>query len=270
MTRILHLSDLHIVAAPKLVGGRVDTRAALARAVDRIVAILPQIAPVDLLLITGDLTDDGLPADYDTLKALLAPLTLPLAVIPGNHDAREHLRAAFATTPGMPDAGPVQWCRDLGDIRLIGLDTLTEGQSGGRLGPDALNWLAEQLAKAPERPAMVALHHPPFATGIGFMDGIGLSDAAEFAQVLAGHRAEIRMVCGHVHRYITGMVGGHVAVLCPSPAHSIAADYRRDAPVGFVSSPPGMLLHDWHGSFRSTWISVAAEGGPYPFQAPPT
>jgi len=265
MTRILQISDLHVVAAPRLVSGRVDTRAALSEAVAAILRILPQIAPVDLLLVTGDLSDDGQADGYATLRALLAPVPLPMAVIPGNHDARAPLRAAFADLPDMPAAGPVQWCRDLGAIRLIGLDTLVEGQTAGRLGPAALDWLAARLAEAPDRPAMVALHHPPLDTGIGFMDRIGLEDAAALCRVLAGHRAELRVICGHVHRYITGMAGRHVAVIAPSTAHAIAADYRADAPVGFVASPPGMLLHDWTGSFRSTWIPVAAEAGPFPF-----
>ncbi|WP_209424984.1 phosphodiesterase [Pararhodobacter sp. SW119] len=265
MTRILQISDLHVVAAPKLVSGRVDTRAALARAVGRIGRILPQIAPVELLLITGDLSDDGRPADYVALKDLLAPVKLPVAVIPGNHDRRAALRAAFADSPGMPVQGPIQWCRDLAAMRLIALDTLVEGQSGGRLGPEALDWLAARLAEAPRRPAMIALHHPPFDTGIGFMDAIGLADAAELARVLARHGAETRVICGHVHRHTTGMIGGQVAVIAPSTAHAIAADYRDGAPVGFVESPPGMLLHEWAGSFRSTWIPVADEAGPFPF-----
>ena len=265
MPRILQISDLHVVAPPKLVSGRVDTRAAVARAVMQITRILPQIAPVDLLLITGDLTDDGRVADYDTLKALLAPLSLQLAVIPGNHDRREALRTAFFEIAELPVRGPIQWSRDLGAIRLIGLDTLVEGQPGGRLGPEALDWLTARLAEAPGQPAMVALHHPPFPTGIGFMDAIGLQDANDLVQVLDRHDAETRVICGHVHRFITGMTGGRVAVIAPSTAHAVAADYRDDAPVGFVDSPPGMLLHDWAGTFRSTWISCTREDGPWPF-----
>ena len=50
---------------------------------------------------------------------------------------------------------------------------LEGGESGGLLCGDRLAWLEQQLAAAPATPTLVAMHHPPFTTGIGHMDDIG-------------------------------------------------------------------------------------------------
>src|SRR5467141_267282 len=98
---VIQLSDPHIVAPGELLYGRVDTAEFLARSV----AEINRLDPLpDVAVMTGDLVDHGNPAEYEHLRRLLAPLAMPIFVIPGNHDAREPLRAAFA-------AGRTQWTR---------------------------------------------------------------------------------------------------------------------------------------------------------------
>src|SRR5438128_9963881 len=90
---VIQLSDPHIVAPGELLYGRVDTAEFLARSV----AESNRLDPLpDVAVVTGDLVDHGNPAEYEHLRTLLAPLAMPVFVIPGNHDAREPLRAAFA------------------------------------------------------------------------------------------------------------------------------------------------------------------------------
>ena len=87
---VIQLSDPHIVAPGELLYGRVDTADFLARAV----AEINRLDPLpDVAVVTGDLVDHGDPAEYEHLRTLLAPLAMPVFVIPGNHDAREPLRA---------------------------------------------------------------------------------------------------------------------------------------------------------------------------------
>lgn len=264
MTRIIQLSDTHITTAPHIIGGEVDARLNLKQALTRIRDILPLIGGVDLVLISGDLVDHGQPEEYEALTGILEPLEVPIAVIPGNHDLREPLRAAFADLPFMPKEGLINWLDDLPDFRLIGLDSLVEGQSKGMLAPETLDFLREALAGADDRPALVALHHPPFSTGMSFMDRIGLSNAAEFISLINEREAETRVICGHVHRHITGMAGRWPALIAPSTAFALPVNYRDDAPVAIMAETGGFLMHEWGGSFRSVFISSDPGKGPLP------
>src|SRR5262245_37417646 len=90
--RIAQISDLHIKPRGQLAYGRVDT----AKALERCVAALNAFEPApDFVVISGDLADTPNAEEYDYLKQLLEPLKLPFAGIPGNHDSRELMRAAF-------------------------------------------------------------------------------------------------------------------------------------------------------------------------------
>jgi predicted MPP superfamily phosphohydrolase len=111
---VIQLSDPHILAPGELLYGRFDTAEFLARSVAEIIRLdlLPDVA-----VITGDLVDHGEPAEYERLRALLSPLTMPVFVIPGNHDAREPLRAAFAADGYLRGIGPVPR-QGLGPARL--------------------------------------------------------------------------------------------------------------------------------------------------------
>ncbi|QIE55990.1 phosphodiesterase [Pikeienuella piscinae] len=265
MSRIIQITDTHVVAPPALVAERVDTRLALESCAARIRAALDEIGPIDVIVATGDLTDRGGAAEFETFQRLIAPTGLPVVAIPGNHDRREPMRAAFAQERFMPESGPIDWMMDLSDFRLIALDTLIEGETGGELSARSLDFLRDALDGAGARPVLVALHHPPFKTGIRFMDEIGLKNAAAFSAALEGRSAETRVICGHVHRYITGMAGGCPAIIGPSTAHAIPADYRPDAPAGFVREPGGFLIHEWAGGFRSTYVGSEPAEGPFRF-----
>lgn len=265
MTTVLQLSDTHVVRGGDLVSGRLDTNASLDRAVARIAAALPAIGPVDALLLSGDASDDGSAESYARVRAALAPLGLPLYVIPGNHDLRAPMRAAFADDGYLPQDGPLNWAQKIGEITLIGLDTLVEGQGAGRLDAGTLDFLDGALKEAGDRPVLLALHHPPFASGIAFMDRIGLDGIAPFARILAAHGGEIRVVCGHIHSTMIASVGGHVALSAPSPCSSFAYDRRGDAPVGFHTREDGFLLHRWRGGFQSVHVPLDQGEGPFAF-----
>ena len=72
------------------------------------------------------------------------------------------------------DGGFLQYCVEDWPLRLIALDTIIPGEPGGRLCEQRLAWLAARLAEQPERATLIMMHHPPFATGIGHMDGMAL------------------------------------------------------------------------------------------------
>lgn len=265
MTRIVHISDPHVVAPPRLVAGRLHTAGIFASAVARIKEHWPRYAPVDAVIVTGDLTDDGEEDSFEQFRSELIKLPAPVFVIPGNHDVREPLRSCFADFEYMPSSGRINWMHDLGDVRLVGLDTLIEGQGGGVANAETLAFLSQALSTAGEKPVLIAMHHPPFSSGIKFMDAIGLDGVAALSGVLAGARAEVRVICGHVHGTIVGTVGNHVAVSSAALCSAFATDYRQEAAVGFITDPGGYMVHTWEGSFRSASISLAEAVGPFPF-----
>lgn len=263
MTTILQLSDTHIVPEGALVSGRLDTADVLERLVVRINSIREQIGPLDALLVSGDLSEDGSADSYARFKTLIAPLDLPTYVIPGNHDAREHMRYAFADV--LPKSGPLNWTRQIGEIRLIGLDTLVEGQGQGMLSSESLSFLRAALSEAGTAPVLLALHHPPFSCGIGFMDDIGLSNRQALRDVVSTYKGTVRLVCGHIHCMIVSDSAGHIAISAPSPCSTFAYDRRLDAPVGFMTQQDGCLLHRWDAGFQTVRIGPVAGSGPYPF-----
>jgi len=241
---IAQITDAHVGPAGRLFYDRVDTGAALSAAVAALNALEPR---PDIVLFTGDLGDEGTPEEYAHIAARLAPLEIPLAVVPGNHDRRAALRAAFAANPWLPAGdGPLHQAIEDFPVRLIGLDTLDEAESGaGRIDAAGCDWLEARLAEAPERPTVVFMHHPPFATGIGHMDAIACHGSGALAAVIARHRQVERVLCGHVHRPVTLRWAGTVASIAPSVAHQVALDLRPGGPSAFVLEPPALQLHLW-------------------------
>jgi Icc protein len=265
MARFLQLTDLHVVAAGTLASGLLDTRAMLGAAIDQLLQRREALGPFDAVLVTGDVSDDGSADSYALARAELDRLGLPILVIPGNHDSRDALRAAFSDLPTMPATGLIDWLADVGDTRVIGLDTLVEGQGGGRLRAESLLHLDAALAEAGSRPVVVALHHPPLLTGIRFMDVIGLENTAALDARLAAASGQILVVAGHVHGVHHGRIGGHPVATALSTCSAFALDRTVDAPVGFFTAPTGCAVIDTGP--RGIWSSVHldASAGPYPF-----
>jgi 3',5'-cyclic-AMP phosphodiesterase len=127
----------------------------------------------DAVLISGDLADNAADAEYGIVRELLAQLSAPVYVLPGNHDDRDTLRRQFEL-PGA-DGTPVQYAVDLGPLRLVLLDSTRPGEDRGELDAERLGWLDAELAAAPDRVTLIAPHHPPVSTGIAVRDEIGLA-----------------------------------------------------------------------------------------------
>ncbi|WP_112322049.1 phosphodiesterase [Oceanibium sediminis] len=263
MARFLQLTDLHVVTRGALASGVLDTRALLRAAIDRLVARLDALGPLDAVLLTGDISDDGSPDSYAFARAELDRLQLPLLAIPGNHDAREPMRAAFADTPGMPGSGLVDWTVDLAGTRVIGLDTLVEGQGGGRLRAESLALLADALDWP--GPVVVALHHPPLHTGIKFMDAIGLENTPALETVLGSAQADVTVIAGHVHGVYHGRIGQHAVATAPAICSAFALDRRDSATVGFLTGPTGCAVIDTAPGGVWSALPLDPAEGPYPF-----
>ena len=121
MTTILQISDTHIIPKGSFVSNVLDTSASLKKLVIRINKIRPQIENIDCVLVSGDISDDGSSESYERFKLILAPLRLPIYVIPGNHDSRENMRKAFLGSGIFQKNGPLNWHKKIGSVNLIGL-----------------------------------------------------------------------------------------------------------------------------------------------------
>jgi len=255
---LAQISDPHVVGAGQLAYGRVDTPRMLARCVHRLMA---EPRRPDAVVVTGDLTDHASAAEYALLRELLAPLTMPVYLAVGNHDDRDALRRAFPDHAHLAgEDGFVQYAADLGELRLLVLDTLQQGAPGGELCERRLRWLDRELT-ASARPTVIAQHHPPFATGLTIMDRMGLDDAAAAAQarVVARHPHVERIVCGHVHRTAHARFGGTTVSICPSSAHQLQLDLRPGADIRFTYEPSSYQLHLWNGTQLVTHTCVVDE-----------
>ncbi len=264
MARLLILSDLHVVTPGSRASGVLDTGALLRRAVDVILGRLAQLGPLDAVLVAGDVSDDGTDESYAAARAELLRLGLPLLVIPGNHDRRESFRTAFADIECIPRTGALNWVADVDGTRIVGLDTLVEGQGGGRLGAQALDTLSDALGSASGAPVVVALHHPPLRTGIRFMDAIGLENPDALEAIVSRYDGWLRMVAGHVHGVYHGMLGPHPVSTAPSTCSAFVLDRRDDAPIGFRSGPTGFAVLDTGPA--GVWVECPLDHGDGPFR----
>ena len=259
MPLIVQLSDPHLVAPGKLLARQIDTGAMFAAAIARIRALRP--AP-DLVVLSGDLVNRGRPEEYAHLRALLAPLPIPWVLMPGNHDDRDALRAAFPEQ----NFGPAPLCgvvRHVGELHVLCLDTVIPGEEGGEIGDAQLTWL--DAACPPARgdaapPVLLFLHHPPFATGIAGMDAIACRGADRLAAWLATRPQVRALACGHVHRAVFTQFAGRPAMTAPSVAHQIVCDLAGDADaLAWCREPPGLLLHRWADGVLVSHVLPVAE-----------
>jgi 3',5'-cyclic-AMP phosphodiesterase len=239
---LAQITDLHVSLPGTLLDRHYHTAALLERAVEHLLALDPR---PDAVAITGDLVDVGSPGEYARLVELLAPLPMPVHVVPGNHDERDNLRAAFGPRGYLPATGFLCYEADVGPVRLLALDTNIPGATGGRLCAERLAWLEARLAEGPDRPTMVLQHHPPFATGLRGMDSMNLDGGEAEAEVIARHPQVERVLCGHVHRAITRRFAGTLASTCPSTAYQVELDLRPHVRVAVIREPPACALHTW-------------------------
>ncbi len=244
---IAQISDLHIGAPGHLAFGSIDTAAHLARCVRHILGLAPK---PDVVVASGDLVDNGTAEEYQRLRGLLAPLPMPLYLMPGNHDNRTALRSAFRDHDYLPADGVLCYAEDAGPVRLIMLDTVIPGEDGGALGAPQIDWLAATLAAAPKKPTLVFMHHPPIKTGIRCMDDIALAaeDIVQLGGIVARHPPIERITCGHVHRVAEARWNGTVVGICPSTAFQAILDLRKEGFDVATEEPPAYQVHCWDGA----------------------
>lgn len=265
MTKIIQISDPHIVPKGQLAYGQVDTTPALKSCVETINQILPFVGPVDMAIVTGDLTDFGTAEEYRRFRAIMDPLSIPYRVIPGNHDDVAEMQTSFADQEWMPKSGPVNWAVEFADLAVVGLDTNVAGKAHGHLTGATLDYLQGILAALRTKPVIVAIHHPPILTGLEKMDIQNLRDSRKLQTILSGYQGELKLVCGHVHRNITALFGGVICQIAPGTSHAVTMDLRVGAPNCLTKEPGAFLLHEIRDGILTHCIPCGQFDGPHLF-----
>lgn len=259
---LAHLSDLHVQVPGDRAYGVVDTNPMVQKAIEHVAGRSP-----DVVVITGDLVHRVQLAEYQQLQSMLAQLTMPVFLLPGNHDSRSLIRQVFAGHTYLPAEGFLQYAVERYPLRLLMLDTNVPGQGYGELDSERLQWLDTQLAEQPHKPTFIFMHHPPFSTGIALMDGFGLRGGDDLAKVVERYDCVERVCCGHIHRPIQKLWAGTLAYTVPSPVHQISLELSAKAhSTTFTLEPPAYQLHVWSaGELVSHMQYINAYEGPYPF-----
>lgn len=249
---IAQITDLHIGFPAKPGDPQNDLR--LTETLDVIASLNPR---PDLILATGDLTNDGHPEQYERLLELVADCDIPIHWMIGNHDQRAPMRAAF----NIPDEGNdfVSSVLEFDDLRLVLLDSHGPGLHGGGFGADQADWLDRQLAARPDTATILAIHHSPIFTGISWMPvSNGNGWETRLSEAVAPHKQVKKLICGHVHRSVDAMWNDVPVAVCSSTAPQLAvnltpidADAPDERPL-VVNEAPAFAIHIWNGSYLMT------------------
>lgn len=190
--RLCQITDAHLgkTSDEALLG--VNTESSL-QAVLTMAAQKP-VAP-DLVLCTGDLSNDGSPQAYRRFHQRLNSLQTPQAWLPGNHDSRERMSKAFST-----ESDFLSRRIDIANWTILMLDSSVPGQVAGELGSDELKFLQQQLPLLSERHVMVCVHHHALAVNCRWLDEQKIADADQLLDILVQAPQVKMLLCGHVHQ----------------------------------------------------------------------
>ncbi len=219
---LVQLSDSHLFgeAHGTLLG--MNTRDSLQKVIELVLAQQPQI---DLLVASGDLSQDGSLESYQQFRQMSAQLSAPARWIPGNHDEPMVMEQA-ATQSSLLE--PVV---DIGNWRITLLDSAVPGSVPGYLADEQLQLLARALSEAPQRHHLVCFHHHPVSIGCPWMEPIGLRNPEALFAVLDRFPQVRAVLWGHVHQEIDRMRDDMRLLASPSTCIQFAPgseDFKLD------------------------------------------
>ncbi|MFC5696859.1 3',5'-cyclic-AMP phosphodiesterase [Pseudomonas sp. GCM10022186] len=188
---LVQLSDSHLFAEAdgKLLG--MDTRDSLRQVIEQVLQEQPRI---DLVLATGDLSQDGSADSYRSFRELVGGIPAPARWFPGNHDEVPVMREVCAATATLePIVDFPRW-------RLVLLDSTIAGAVPGHFPSEQLQLLEQALIGAGERHVLVSFHHHPVPIGCAWMDPIGVRNSDALFAVLDRYPRVRALLWGHVHQ----------------------------------------------------------------------
>lgn len=257
--RLLQITDSHLFAQAEgqLLGIR--TADSLQAVLDSIQA---QGEPFDLILATGDLSQDYTTESYRRFADMIRPLGRPVFWLPGNHDDGPLMRQV------MPDFG-ISIARQilLPHWQIIMLDTQVYSVPHGWLKPEQMSFLEQCLQTEPERHAVICLHHNTLRVGSAWLDQHDLKNSADLLALLARYPLARLVLCGHVHQETDQIHQALRFISSPSTCiqfEPLSRDFSLDSKApgwrylqlyadGRIDTqvhrlPPGCFVPDWSAS----------------------
>jgi 3',5'-cyclic-AMP phosphodiesterase len=254
---IAHLSDIHIDLDD---GQRSIGRA---RAVMEYLEGLPY--DLDAVLVTGDIADHGLPAEYEQARELLASRH-PVLVCPGNHDERAAFRESLLGRPR--SSAPVNQVHRAAGFTVALCDSSVPGKDEGFLEEETLAWLEDVLDATPSGvPVLVGFHHPPALLHSPFLDGIRQFGAERLADLVDRHPAAVvAFLAGHAHTPAATAFAGRPLLVAPGVVSTLRLPWEQRAhPEDHVhlDAPPALAFHvlDDAGRLTTHYRTVTAPAG---------
>lgn len=226
------------------------------RLLDRALSWLGSIKP-DALVVSGDLVDDGWAEGYEEIAARFEVLPYPVFVLPGNADNRGVMRDIFTSSnANMMDQYPSHFVAEVGDVRLIGIDTTIAGSAAGDVS-EHLPWLGETLKTGAFPASLLFMHHHVFRCGIEPLDAVMCRGTESLQKLLEGdHPQPLAILTGHVHRPMTGMLGAIPAHICGSICEANPLWLRAES-IPPICDPSMLMVHRVdEGVLVSSHVSV--------------
>ena len=220
---IAHLSDTHLLAGGALLADLVDTEAHLRATAER---LRVAASDADAIVVSGDVADVGEPGAYALAREILEPvaaeLGAPVVWAVGNHDERSHMRAALGL-PGGP-LEPIDTVLDVGELRIVSLDTSLPGWHHGGFDEGQADWLVDAIADPPALGTVLVMHHPPLPYRSKLMRLLEFRDEQRLAEVLgagaSGSRAVRAILSGHLHIDGSGTFAGIPVMLAGATSYA--------------------------------------------------
>ena len=238
MIAIAQVSDVHLDGSPE--------RARRARAVmDRLRGAR---APLDAVLVTGDIADHGRPSEYEEARTILSA-PCPVMFLPGNHDERGAFRRGLlsdrvAAAPGdaAGQEAPLNQVHRVAGAVLALCDSIVPGQDGGYLDDETIGWLDAVLSDDPGAPALVCLHHYPVPLHTGLADTIRLAGEDRLAAVISRHPQVVAVLCGHAHTAAATTFAGRPLLVAPGVLSTGVTPWDVSDTADY-EAPPAVAYH---------------------------
>ena len=179
---IVQLSDIHVGA---------QFREAV---FDQVIEEVNSLKP-DVVIITGDLTNEGLKEQYEKCKTLISKINVDrIIAISGNHDYRNtgylHFKKYF----------PYQTINELSDdVVLITIGTARPDRDEGEVGHRQTLWLERTMKKYKKRIKILAMHHHLIGIPDTGSDRLTIIDAGDVLRATLASDVDL-VLCGHKHR----------------------------------------------------------------------
>jgi Icc protein len=178
MAIVVQISDSHLRAEPNT---PVDENpdASLLATLDAV-----RDVHADLVLLTGDLADDGSLAALDRVRAVADEFSSPILAVGGNHDDVDNVRTVFGAADTV----------EVGAWRVVGVESLIPGEIHGAVDVEELS---DRLDRLDDRPTLIAIHHPPRSPSTHPM--FQLIGAEQMVSALRARPHVRAVVSGHLH-----------------------------------------------------------------------